>query len=86
MMSLTGIRGFNDPNGSWKMICIRRRTGRSSSWLSAEMSCPPNMILPAVGSVSRRSDRPSVVLPQPDSPTRANVSPRWTSKSTPSTA
>ena len=22
MMSLTGIRGFSDPNGSWKMICI----------------------------------------------------------------
>ena len=34
MMSLTGIRGFSDPNGSWKMICIFRRSGRSSSWLS----------------------------------------------------
>ena len=26
MMSLTGIRGFSDPTGSWKMICIRRRS------------------------------------------------------------
>ena len=30
--------------------------------------------------------RPSVVLPQPDSPTSANVSPGMISKSTPSTA
>ena len=31
MMSEIGIRGFSDPNGSWKMICIRRRSGRMSS-------------------------------------------------------
>ena len=31
MMSETGIRGLSDPNGSWKMICIRRRSGRMSS-------------------------------------------------------
>ena len=28
MMSLTGIRGFSEPNGSWKMIWSRRRNGR----------------------------------------------------------
>ena len=26
MMSLTGMRGFSEPTGSWKMICIRRRS------------------------------------------------------------
>jgi hypothetical protein len=86
MMSLTGIRGFSDPNGSWKMICILRRSGRSSSWLIFVMSRPANVIVPSVGSIRRRTDRPSVVLPQPDSPTRLNVSPALTSKSTPSTA
>jgi hypothetical protein len=86
MMSLIGIRGFSDPNGSWKMICSFRRSGRSSSWLSLVMSCPSKVICPSVGSTSRRIERPSVVLPQPDSPTRLKISPGWTSKLTPSTA
>ena len=34
------------------------------------MSRPSNQIWPAVGSMSRSSSRPTVVLPQPDSPTR----------------
>ena len=39
------------------------------------MSRPSNTIWPAVGSSSRVSRRPVVVLPQPDSPTRPSVSP-----------
>ena len=39
------------------------------------MSRPSNTILPAVGSSSRVSSRPVVVLPQPDSPTSDSVSP-----------
>ena len=39
------------------------------------MSRPSKMILPAVGSRSRVSSRPVVVLPQPDSPTSESVSP-----------
>src|SRR5262245_23101186 len=43
-------------------------------------------MLPAVGSISRRAVRPTVDLPQPDSPTRPRVSPRLIVKLTPSTA
>ena len=50
------------------------------------MSLPSKMILPAVGSISLMIVRPSVVLPQPDSPTTPSVSPRRRSRSTPSTA
>src|SRR5438309_9201879 len=41
---------------------------------------------PCVGSISRRRSRPSVVFPQPLSPTSATVSPRWIARSTLSTA
>ena len=42
--------------------------------------------LPAVAGIRRRIVRPTVVLPQPDSPTRPSVLPGATSKLTPSTA
>src|SRR5262245_46791563 len=41
---------------------------------------------PAVGSTRRSTERPRVVFPQPDSPTKPSVSPAWTEKLTPSTA
>ena len=50
------------------------------------MSRPSKVIFPAVGSSSRVSSRAVVLLPQPDSPTIENVSPRRTAKFTPSTA
>src|SRR5690349_6173230 len=50
------------------------------------MSSPLNAILPAVGSISLIAVRPSVDLPQPDSPTSPRVSPVLISRSTPSTA
>ena len=50
------------------------------------MSVPPNVTVPLVGSWSRMSSRPSVDLPQPDSPTMPSVSPRRTARETPSTA
>ena len=50
------------------------------------MSRPSKVIFPPVGSSSRVSSRPVVLLPQPDSPTIENVSPRLTAKFTPSTA
>jgi hypothetical protein len=43
-------------------------------------------MVPAVGLYSRRRVRPTVDLPQPDSPTRPRVSPRRISKLTSSTA
>ncbi len=50
------------------------------------MSLPSKVTLPAVGSSSRVTRRAVVLFPQPDSPTIEKVSPRRTSKSTPSTA
>src|ERR1700736_1835400 len=50
------------------------------------MSSPLNRIVPAVGSGRRMMVRPSVDLPQLDSPTRPSVSPFLMSRSTPSTA
>ena len=50
------------------------------------MSCPSKTIRPRVGSMARRTSRPVVVLPQPDSPTRPKVSPASIAKLTPSTA
>src|SRR5688500_3239227 len=50
------------------------------------MSASPNLIEPLVGSRRRMMVRPSVDLPQPDSPTRPSVSPAWMSRVTSSTA
>src|SRR5215207_1409384 len=40
------------------------------------MSCPSKSTRPPVGCKSRTETRPTVVFPDPDSPTRASVSPR----------
>src|SRR5579864_2352061 len=50
------------------------------------MSLPLYVMVPSVGSRRRINVRPSVDLPQPDSPTRPSVSPFLMSRSTPSTA
>ena len=86
MLSPIGVRGSRLAYGSWKTICIRRRYCLSSLPLIRVMSRPSKMIEPAVGSMRRRMSRPTVVLPHPDSPTRPTVSPRRTTRSTPSTA
>ena len=86
MIVPTVLRGFSDEYGSWKIICISRRRALSSSPLIVAISRPANVIEPLVGSVSRSSSRAVVDLPQPDSPTSPSVSPRRTSKETPSTA
>ncbi len=80
------MRGLSDAYGSWKMICISLRSGRSSPRESPMSSRPSNVTLPFVASVRRRMTRPAVVLPEPDSPTSPSVSPRRISKSMPSTA
>ena len=49
-------------------------------------STPSTRIWPSVGSSRRTMVRPSVDLPQPDSPTRPSVRPASTRKATPSTA
>ena len=50
------------------------------------MSRPSKTIDPDVGSISFMIVRPSVVFPQPDSPTTPSVSPGFTESVTPSTA
>ena len=86
MMSSTVMRGFSAPNGSWKMICMARRWSRSALPSRSLMSLPSNRMAPLLGSISRISSRPSVDLPQPDSPTRPSVSPASMHSATSSTA
>ena len=64
-MRPTEWRGFSDAYGSWKIICIRFRSGRSSLSPRCVMSVPSKTIVPPVGSYRRRSARPTVDLPQP---------------------
>ena len=81
--------------GSWKIICIRLRSARSSrdGTHAPEAAAPePGQLdavearrCRAVGWSSCRSARPAVDLPQPLSPTRPSVSPRARSRSMPST-
>ena len=85
-MAATVMRGFRLANGSWKMICMSRARPRSSCGPIAPTSRPSNSTSPAVGSISRSTQRPVVLLPQPDSPTTPSVSPAASSKLTPSTA
>src|SRR6476660_8537028 len=68
------------------MICISRRAARNPDTPSLQTSLPSNTISPEVGSMSLRIDRPVVVFPHPDSPTRLNVSPRAMSNDTSFTA
>src|SRR5438477_4877321 len=85
-MSPTVMRGSKEANGSWKIICIFRRTRRRRQPRSRVMSWPSNTILPAVAGSSAVISLARVDFPQPDSPTRPSVSPRRISRSTPSTA
>ena len=85
-ISRTVIRGFSDAYGSWKTIWRSLRTGRSSRLERFVMSRPSKRILPAVGSKSLMIVRPSVVFPEPDSPTTPSVSRSRTARSMPSTA
>ena len=85
------MRGLSEVNGSWKIICISRRSARSSAGRRRpiSISAPPAVRMkmsPAVGSIALRMQRAVVVLPQPLSPTRPSVSPSSMWKSTPSTA
>ena len=58
------------------MNCIRRRIGRNFASRIAAMSTLSIRIAPLVGSTSRATQRATVDLPEPDSPTMPSVSPR----------
>ena len=57
------------------MTWILRRIAFICAGEAVDMLTPSKRISPAVGSSSRRTARPTVVLPQPDSPTSPSVSP-----------
>src|SRR5258708_3426500 len=88
------MRGLSEPKGSWKMNCSLVRKRLSSSPCSASTSVlrpqssntmrPPSVV--ASAEMPRIRILLSVVLPQPDSPTRPRHSPRSTSKLTSLTA
>jgi hypothetical protein len=86
MLSPIGTRGSSEEKGSWKMIWISLRIFLSWGGLRLKMFFPSKRTSPPVAGISRRRVRPTVVLPQPDSPTRPNVSPRLMKKLTSSTA
>ena len=84
--------GLSDVIGSWKIIEMSLpRTSRISVSLSASNSRPssrtsPATIRPGGLGISRMMDSAVMLLPQPDSPTTAKVSPRPTEKDTSLTA
>src|ERR1035438_373181 len=57
------------------MICMSRRSRRSSPPRAASSSWPSKRTVPESGSINRRNIRPRVLLPEPDSPTSPTVSP-----------
>ena len=79
-------RGFRLAYGFWNTTWMRRRIGWRSRSESFRMSRPSKITSPPVGSCSRSSDKPIVVLPDPDSPTTPSVWPRLSSKLTSCTA
>ena len=85
MICPTDWRGESDPYGSWKTICISRRKGRSARDDVAWISWPANSMVPVLA-WSRKRARPSVVLPEPLSPTTPTVCPSRMASDTPSTA
>src|SRR5215217_7765640 len=76
MIVPTVRRGLSDEYGSWKIICISRRSGLISFVPRSAISRPSKRTEPDVGRSSRISSRAVVDLPQPLSPTIPNVSPR----------
>jgi adenylate kinase len=84
--SNTVRRGFSDVYGSWNTIWKSRRKDFHEAAFVMSIGVPSNSISPEVGSVKPSSEYPSVLFPQPDSPTKATTSPGKTSSDTPSTA
>ena len=75
----TECRGLSVEYGSWNTIWIVRRTlravGRRHARRNPLPRCRRSRSSPAVGVSRPTRQRPSVVLPEPDSPTRPTLSP-----------
>ena len=74
-VSATVRRGLREAKGSWKTIWARRRKASRSCGGRPQHVLAVEAHLAARGGVRRRMARPSVLLPQPLSPTRPRVSP-----------
>src|SRR5216683_618523 len=68
------------------MPMLRKRGGTSTPRSGAETTAPPIRIAPALGCSSPATQRKVVVLPQPDGPSSATISPAATVRLTSSTA
>src|SRR5216683_1254532 len=86
MLSPIDMRGLSAEYGSWKTICMLRRSVFRRGPVSVCTSTPSNATVPASGSVRPRMRRAVVDLPQPDSPTMPSVVPASTVNETLSTA
>ena len=87
-MSTTRMRGLSDAYGSWKIICIFELRSRALSRARSPLQrrAAPEALAGRRLAAGPTASRPSVDLPQPDSPTRPTTSPAATVKSTSSTA
>src|SRR6478672_415290 len=84
--------GLSDVIGSWKIMEIASPrilrisvSGNASRSRPSKTTRPPT-VRPGGDAIRRRIDSDVTLLPQPDSPTTASVSPRPTENETPSTA
>ncbi|CFT96197.1 Uncharacterised protein [Bordetella pertussis] len=70
-------RGLSERYGSWKTICRCLRNGLSCLGPSRAISASPTRMAPSLGSISRITQRATVDLPEPLSPTMPSVRPGW---------
>src|SRR5262249_40440261 len=80
------MRGLSAEYGSWKTICMLRRSVFWRWPVSVCTSTPSNATVPASGSMRPSTRRAVVDLPQPVSPTMPSVVPASTVNETSSTA
>ena len=85
-MAPTRRRGFREAIGSWNIIWKRCRRDFSSARLRLARLTPSSATVPDATGFSCITARAMELLPQPDSPTRARVSPSFTWRLTFSTA
>ena len=83
----TVMRGSSDAYGSWNTICISRRSAAQLALAErGELGALGTSPSPTSARCSRSTHRPTVDLPEPDSPTRPSVCPAPIENDTPDTA
>src|SRR4051794_11159812 len=82
-MLSTVIDGLSEEYGSWKTTWISVASLRRAARGMLLMVLPRKVTAPSVTGARPRTALPMVVFPDPDSPTRLNVSPACRSKETP---